>query len=313
MQVADSRLRRKLLSSLLIGVVVALLSPALLSIQFFRSAAETRWHANSRINLLLLRVHKGNAQYTEYSEAQAVAAGINLALHQAEMRDVRDIRWLQVQSPDGQLQYVRKLLVNTHDGYRNVFVNREVKVISTAESVQFSERWLAVNSMEPWQYKCHYIDDRLGWRAKAAMEVPRSGSPLSFSASIAVGWPLKSFKSSRGISLLPSQRVRGLNEIIHYDNSQGVLTRGITVPLGPVHTGLHPFWAINIPTRPVILGLMVNWILFTIGIFVVRILPRTVMQLLNHMNKRCPTCGYNWKGLSRCPECGRFNNRLNSE
>jgi len=78
---------------------------------------------------------------------------------------------------------------------------------------------------------------------------------------------------------------------------------------GPGYDGIGPnsFRRPNfLPIRPLWRGFLINTLFYAAILYTLLVTKRSLTYSRRYIKHRCPTCGYDLKGLSTCPECGKL-------
>ena len=81
-----------------------------------------------------------------------------------------------------------------------------------------------------------------------------------------------------------------------FDLSRGPWYDGLSIPMAP------PF----IPIRPLWPGFLINTLFYPAILYTLLVTKGSLTYSRRYFKRRCPTCGYDLKGLSTCPECGKL-------
>lgn len=78
---------------------------------------------------------------------------------------------------------------------------------------------------------------------------------------------------------------------------------------GPWHDGLglnDPRIPKFLPIRPLWPGFLINTLFYTAVLYTLLVTKRSFTYSRRYLKHHCPTCGYDLKGLTTCPECGKL-------
>lgn len=111
---------------------------------------------------------------------------------------------------------------------------------------------------------------------------------------------------------LPMSALQGVREDVYYGQVSEPIRRGM-VTVGIPWAKRDELKRLDVPIRPIALGLAVDAVFWAGVLWLVVSGPKLVRQRWRLRGGRCPACGYSQSGLSgdpdtldaaRCPECG---------
>lgn len=115
---------------------------------------------------------------------------------------------------------------------------------------------------------------------------------------VQIGWPLPCLQSEE---LIDIDRTAPSTPFIAFEESRSGPV--LTLPGAPVPAARSQP-APPVPVRPLPLGMVLNTLLFMAAISLLISAPRAVRALTRTRAGCCVSCGYDVRGLTRCPECG---------
>ncbi len=79
---------------------------------------------------------------------------------------------------------------------------------------------------------------------------------------------------------------------------------------GPLYEGIRTFIPLigprHFPIRPLWPGFLINTLFYAAVLYTLLVTKRSLTYSRRYLKHRCPTCGYDLKGLTTCPECGKL-------
>lgn len=81
-------------------------------------------------------------------------------------------------------------------------------------------------------------------------------------------------------------------------------------PRGPLFDGIRitipSVGPRDFPIRPLWPGFLISTLFYAAILYTLLVTKRSLTYSRRYLKHRCPTCGYDLKGLTSCPECGKL-------